>query len=129
MKSWKSLVTKASECSPQLSEEIKNVNIWWAIQFRAGKIGISFLKATKLHRNNLSNITDLWNMKECGFKSWDEARKMFGYEEAEKVIWNIIMSSLFEELMCPTTRTRKGKWLDIFPNEEDPNPYVVFATT
>jgi hypothetical protein len=39
------------------------------------------------------------------------------------------MSSFFEELMCPITQTKKGKWLGIFPNEEDPNPYVVFATT
>ncbi len=68
-------------------------------------------------------------MKECGFKSWEEARNMLGCEEVEKVIWNIIMSSFFKELTCPTTPTRKGKWLGIFPNEEDPNPYVVFATT
>jgi hypothetical protein len=34
-------------------------------------------------------------MKEYGFKSWEEARKMFGCEEAEKAIWNIIMLSLF----------------------------------
>ncbi len=47
---------------------------------------------------------------------------MFGCEEVEKVVWNIIMSSLFEDLTCPTTWTRKGKWLGIFPNEEDPNP-------
>jgi len=53
--------------------------------------------------------------------------------EVEKVIWNIIISSLpqhlVEELKCPTTQTRKGKWLGIFPNEEHPNPYGIFATT
>jgi hypothetical protein len=71
MKSWKSLVTKTSERSPQLSEEIKNVNIWWAIQFRGGgEFEISFLKVTKLHRNDLSNITDLRNVKECGYFSF-----------------------------------------------------------
>lgn len=129
MKSWKFMVKRVSECFPQLLEEIKNVNIWWAIQFRGQEFDISILRATKLHRNDLSKITDLWNVKECGFKSWEEARKMFGCEEAGKVIWNIIMSSLFEELTCFTTQTRKGKWLGIFPNEKDPNPYVVFATT
>ncbi len=58
---------------------------------------------------------------------------MLGFEEVEKVIWNIIISSLpqhlVEELKCPTTQTRKGKWLGIFPNEEHPNPYGIFATT
>jgi hypothetical protein len=54
---------------------------------------------------------------------------MFGCEEVEKVVWNITMSSLFEDLTCPTTWTRKGKWLGIFPNEENPNLYVVFVTT
>jgi hypothetical protein len=42
-------------------------------------------------------------MKKCGFKSWEEVRKMFGCEEVEKVVWNITMSSLFEDLTCPTT--------------------------
>ncbi len=59
MRSWKSLVKKVSECSPQLLEEIKNVNIWWAIQFRGGKFGISILRATNLHRNDHSKITNL----------------------------------------------------------------------
>jgi hypothetical protein len=33
-------------------------------------------------------------VKECGFKSWEEAREMFGFEEVEKMIWNIFISSL-----------------------------------
>jgi hypothetical protein len=124
MKSWKFMVKRVSECSPQLSEEIKNVNIWWAIQFRGQEFGISILRATKLHRNDLSKIIDLWNVKECGFKSWEEARKMFGCEEAEKAIWNIIMSSLFEELTCPTTQTRKGSGKVFSQMKKIPTPML-----
>ncbi len=58
---------------------------------------------------------------------------MFGFEEVEKVIWNKIILSppqhQVEELKCPITQIGKGDWLGIFPNEEGPNPCVVFATT
>jgi hypothetical protein len=51
------------------------------------------LRTTKLHRNGLSKFTDLLNVKECGFKSWEEAREMLSFEEVEKMIWNIIILS------------------------------------
>jgi hypothetical protein len=59
MRSWKSLVKKVNECPPQFSEEIRNVNIGWAIQFRGGKFGVSILRVAKLDRNNFSKIADL----------------------------------------------------------------------
>ncbi len=63
------MVKKVSECSPQLSEKIKHV------KFGGGEgFGISILRAAKLHRNDFSKIVDLWNMKDYGFKSWEDAR-------------------------------------------------------
>jgi hypothetical protein len=35
-------------------------------------------------------------MKECGFGLWEDVRKMFGFEEAEKGIWNIIIFSFLQ---------------------------------
>jgi hypothetical protein len=32
-------------------------------------------------------------VKECGFRPWEEARKMFGFKEVEKMIRNKIISS------------------------------------
>jgi hypothetical protein len=32
-------------------------------------------------------------VKECGFRYWEEVREMFGFKEAEKVIWNKIILS------------------------------------
>lgn len=58
MRSWKSLVKKVSKCPLEFSEEIRNVNIGWAIQFKGGKFGVSILKATKLDKNNFSKIAD-----------------------------------------------------------------------
>jgi hypothetical protein len=46
MRSWKSLVKKVSECSPQLSKEIRNVNIQWATQFKGKEFGVSLLRVT-----------------------------------------------------------------------------------
>jgi hypothetical protein len=59
MKSWKSLVKKVSKCPSQFSEEMRNVNIGWAIQFRGGEFGVSNLRVAKLDRNNLSKITNI----------------------------------------------------------------------
>jgi hypothetical protein len=30
-------------------------------------------------------------VKECGFRSWEEAREMFNLEEVEKMTWNKII--------------------------------------